>query len=103
MCQIFAFFAEPPVRLTRRNEVHEVQKLKDVMFDVSFCAKKLRRHVEKAEDCERLVAERSPYALITKRFPKKNLRRAGEGPDWSAVLYKKNIVIFYGADFNNRI
>lgn len=78
------------MRLMRRGGKREVQKLMDVIFDVSFRVPQLRPHVTTAEDCECLAAERTHDATSREKIQKKKLRGASKGPDASTVLDKKN-------------
>lgn len=85
-------FAEFGVRLTRRGERNEVQRLMDVMFDVFFDAKVLCSHVKRAEKCECLPTE-DPYdALRRKKFQKEKPGGAGESPYAIALLSNKSML-----------
>lgn len=83
------FFAQLAVRLTERGGRHEVQRLLDVVFDVSFDEKELHRQVKRAESCECLVPGRIFDALNGEGFEKEKLRRECASHDGSVLLYKK--------------
>lgn len=84
-------FAKLAVQLTRRSERNDVQKLMDVVFGVSSDEKERCRHVKRVEDCERLFTERAHDALSAEGLQVGKLRRAGKGPNASAVFDEKNI------------
>lgn len=92
MPNICFYFVELAVRLKKRNGRREVQNLMAVMFDVSADAKELRRHVRRVEDGHRLGTERSRNALNGEKIQKETMKRAGGGPDCSALLYEKSIL-----------
>lgn len=63
----------------------------DVLFDVSFDGKKLRRHVKRVELCECVAAEKTFDTLSREGFQKEKLREAGRDPNASAFPHKKSI------------
>lgn len=82
------------VQLTRRSERHKVEQLMKVVLHVSFHAKEPHQKLEKVEECKRSVTERTHDAMRRDGFTKKNLRRAVEGPDLSAILFRKPFRMF---------
>lgn len=64
----------------------------DVLFDVCFLAKELRRHAKRVEDCEYSITEKTHDALSRDGLQKVKVKRAGERPNTAAVLYEKNLL-----------
>lgn len=61
-------YAELAVRITRIVGKHEIRRLINVVSDVFFDAKELRRHVTRVEDCKCLVIEEALDALRREVF-----------------------------------
>lgn len=61
-------FDELALELTKRGVRSDVQKLMDVVFNVSIDAKELCRHVKRDEDCDCVAIERTHDALSEKRL-----------------------------------
>lgn len=55
-------------RIMRGKKRREDQESRDVVFEVPVDAKELRREVQRAEVCERLVVQRTQEALRREGF-----------------------------------
>lgn len=69
----------------------------DVMFDYSFDARELQLLAKRAEDSKRLATEKTHEEQRRKRIENEKLRKRDEGPDSSALHYKRTLWMFYGS------